>query len=393
MRSTGIVRTASSGSRYSASVASSPASVILSARTARAIGCSRQRATAPRRPTMQPACGPPSSLSPLKSTRSAPASRASATRGSPAQAPGGEIGQKAAPDVHQVRDCGVPAERGDVGRAGRGDEPALLEVGAMHGEDGGDVRRRVRGDSPRGGCGWWCRPRGAGRRSAARMSGIRKDPPISISSPREIRTSRPAARALSASSSAPAALLTASASSAPVTARSGSRQWSLRLPAGAGVEIELQVAVPRGDLRHRGHGRRRERCTAEVGVQHDAGGVEHRAEARSGAVGEALPNVGRPALRRAGPRGCVRRPAIRAPRPRPRRAARCGAAPGSRARAAAGPPKEARAAGRSLGSGRRRLGRSRLGGRAAGWAAALPEPALLESAPSHAGRGWSRLPL
>ena len=54
---------------------------------------------------------------------------------------------------------------------------------------------------------------------AARISGIRNDPPISTSCPREITTSRPRASAASASSTAAALLLTASAASAPVSSQ------------------------------------------------------------------------------------------------------------------------------------------------------------------------------
>ena len=55
------------------SVPSSAASVSLSARSARWSGWRRRRSTRSARPTTIPACGPPSSLSPEKQTRSAPA--------------------------------------------------------------------------------------------------------------------------------------------------------------------------------------------------------------------------------------------------------------------------------------------------------------------------------
>ena len=90
MRNTGISRRAASGSRYSASVASSAASVSLSARTARAIGSARQAAIAASLPSRIPACGPPSSLSPLNVTTSTPLPTASRTVGSPPPSPHGE---------------------------------------------------------------------------------------------------------------------------------------------------------------------------------------------------------------------------------------------------------------------------------------------------------------
>ena len=62
------------------------------------------------------------------------------------------------------------------------------------------------------------------------MSGMRKAPPISTSSPRETMTSRPEPRALSISSTAAALLLTTVTASAPVNARSCSSTRSSRSP-------------------------------------------------------------------------------------------------------------------------------------------------------------------
>ena len=85
--------------RIPASVASSIANVILSARSARISGCVRSRSTSALRPAMMPHCGPPSSLSPLKQTRSTPAAIDACTDGS-----SGEIvGQAAAADVFDDR--------------------------------------------------------------------------------------------------------------------------------------------------------------------------------------------------------------------------------------------------------------------------------------------------
>ena len=62
------------------------------------------------------------------------------------------------------------------------------------------------------------------------MSGMRKAPPISISSPRETMASRPFASVLSTISTAAALLLTTVASSAPVSSHSSARKWSSRSP-------------------------------------------------------------------------------------------------------------------------------------------------------------------
>ena len=61
------------------------ASVSLSARSARWSGWRRSRSTSSARPTTIPACGPPSSLSPEKQTRSEPAARLSRAEGSPSR--------------------------------------------------------------------------------------------------------------------------------------------------------------------------------------------------------------------------------------------------------------------------------------------------------------------
>ncbi len=74
--------------------------------------------------------------------------------------------------------------------------------------------------SPTAGSCWSCRPRGASRPETSKISGRRKLPPISTSCPRETITSRPAARARSASTVAPALLLTALAAWAPVSSLS-----------------------------------------------------------------------------------------------------------------------------------------------------------------------------
>ena len=79
MRRTGI---SSGASIASVSVPSRAASVSLSARNARCSGWRRSFSTRSARPTMMPACGPPSSLSPEKQTRSAPAARLARAVGS-----------------------------------------------------------------------------------------------------------------------------------------------------------------------------------------------------------------------------------------------------------------------------------------------------------------------
>ncbi len=94
-------------------VASSAASVSLSTRKARASGARRQRCTSSAAPAMMPACGPPSSLSPLAVTRLAPpAQRRREVRLVGQQ----RVGlQQAAADVHDDRRA-QPGELGDIAR-------------------------------------------------------------------------------------------------------------------------------------------------------------------------------------------------------------------------------------------------------------------------------------
>jgi hypothetical protein len=66
--------------------------------------------------------------------------------------------------------------------------------------------------------------------AAAMISGMRKEPPISISSPRDTTTSRSFARAASAMTRAAALLFTARPASAPVSAVSRRSARRLRWP-------------------------------------------------------------------------------------------------------------------------------------------------------------------
>ena len=208
---------------------------------------------------------------------------------------------------------------------------------------------------------------------------MRNEPPISISSPREISTSRPAASAPARAAARPAALFTTSASSAPVTVRSSSRQWSLRLPRVPCRDRARGCCSRRRPPPSRDR-RRRQRRAAEIGVQHDASRVEDRTQL--GRPGRRAAREHRcPSSRAHRPGASGRRPATRAPHPPRPSAAHADAAPESPARAAAGPPTEARAAVAHLGAvgfGPRRLGRHR-------WAASAWPRRILASDRSAGG--------
>ena len=115
---------------------------------------------------------------------------------------------------------------------------------------------------------------------ASRMSGIRNEPPISTSSPRDSRTSRPDARLESARASAAALLLTTRAASAPVRARTRFSDTSTAVAATPRIEAHLQVAVGVETIGQVGHDFAGQRRPAQVGVEEDAGRVEHAPERR-----------------------------------------------------------------------------------------------------------------
>ena len=272
MRSTGISSRARSGSSCSASVPSRAASVSLSARSARCSGWRRRRSTSSPRPTTIPACGPPSSLSPEKQTRSEPAAMLDAAVGSsPTSASEPEPRSSTS---HRPASCATRARSSVVGLC---------------------VKPTIRKFD------WWTRRRSAVSADArskstarvrfvvptstirapewARTSGIRKPSPISTSSPRETTTSRPAASAASASKTAAALLFTTSAASAPVRRRSASATWSWRDPR-VPDDRSSSGSSTRRRRRSRVRARLGQRGASQVGVDDHPGGVDDPAEGR-----------------------------------------------------------------------------------------------------------------
>ena len=208
-RQTGISRTATPA-RYSPSVAATAARIVLSGRIARASGSRRSFATRSARPTTNPACGPPTSLSPLNVTRSAPAASRSAGVGSWAR-PNAAV-SSSAPEPRSSTTiapcaCAAVGKRRGIGRLG---EPLLPEVRRMDAEDEpAPCRQRAPPRSPRRGSGSSSRPRPASRRPAGRSPGSarrRRSRPARRGSPRRRRDrpARPRARAPPRCSSRPA---------------------------------------------------------------------------------------------------------------------------------------------------------------------------------------------
>ena len=251
-------------------VASSAARVVLPGRRARARGWRRSRSTTSRRPSTRPACGPPSSLSPLHVTTAAPSRRE--RRGIRLVGQQRVRPQQAAADV--VHDRGPQAD--EVGDRDRAGEAGDREVAGVHLEHRAGARGRRR---PRSRARWvrFVVPTSRSRAPHDVMrSGSRKPSPISTSSPRLTTTSAPAASAVVASTRAAAPLLTTRASSASGTAASrASRAPGARGPRRPVARSSSTSTVPAAAT-SASPGGRGQRRPAQVGVQHDAGRVEHR---------------------------------------------------------------------------------------------------------------------
>ena len=127
IRQTGI-RVVASPARYKPSVAARAARMTFSGRTARASGSRRIRAMRSARPTIKPACGPPSSLSPLNVTRSAPAARRSARHRLVGEAVAGGVEERAAAEVVDDDRTVLVGDPRDLDRVRRLDEAGLREV-------------------------------------------------------------------------------------------------------------------------------------------------------------------------------------------------------------------------------------------------------------------------
>ena len=192
-----------------------------------------------------PACGPPSSLSPLAVT-SVGARRAAQVVGV------GLVGQQRVRAQQAASRCRRPAGRvrGRPARSTRDRRSEALDHGSCDGctlstNAGVGADRRARSRPARSG--WWCPPRGAGHRCDCSRSGSRNPSPISISSPRLTMISRPAASAVVASTSAAAPLLTTC--TAPAAghrpARAAERDRAPRADRAARCQVELDVACSR----------------------------------------------------------------------------------------------------------------------------------------------------
>ena len=111
----------------------------LSERTARWSGWRRSRSTRSARPATIPACGPPSSLSPEKQTRSAPAASEAAGVGSPSS-----VDERARAEVVDERHVVAPRDGGELLDPRLLGEADHAEVRLVHAQE----QRRLGPDRP-----------------------------------------------------------------------------------------------------------------------------------------------------------------------------------------------------------------------------------------------------
>ena len=242
--STGISRRASSGSRYSISVASSAASDSLSIRSARASGMRARGRHRRNRAQQQPGLRAAEQLV----ARAAHERRAGGERASQRRLVGQRRRSRSRRRARRSRRRRSPATPSPHSSLDRDllDEPERPEVRLVHAQDRPDRSRRC-GDRAlvvaRLASGWSCPTSISVAPDWAITSGIRKPPPISTSCPRETTIARPGpASAAAASSTAAAPLLTTIAPRRPSARDSSASTWLWRRAPRAGLQVELEVA-------------------------------------------------------------------------------------------------------------------------------------------------------
>ena len=235
-----------------------------------------------------PACGPPSSLSPLNATRSAPAAMLSCTVGScarPKRRRSSSVPLPRSSTSSRPRARASVGELGERHRRGEADDAVVARMHLQQHARRGRDRVGVVGEAGLVGGADLDQPRAA---LADHVGDAEAAADLDQLAARDDHLARrPAARSGPAASAA-ALLLTTSAASAPVSAaqqrldiwRSASRGAPRR-------EVELEV----GSSRARPRPRRPiasggERRAAEIGVQHDAGRVDHAAQAHRAGFGD-----------------------------------------------------------------------------------------------------------
>ena len=243
-------------------------------------GCLRRAAIESSRPTIRPACGPPSSLSPLKATRSAPAATLSRTVGSRGASAGPQFRQRAAAEVINELQAAFARQRRQRGEVGFGGEAGHAEIAGM------DFQNRA--------------GRGRDRRRIVAQAGLVGGPDLDQARAALLDHLRNAKAAADFDQFAARNHHFAVRGQGRQRQQHGGgaiidRQRGLRSgqrakqgfdagrapPAQAGFKREFEIGIARR-IRHGQDGLRGERRPAEIGVQHDPGGVDDANESRRG---------------------------------------------------------------------------------------------------------------
>ncbi len=251
-------------------------------------GLRLRRATSARSPTIRPACGPPSSLSPLKVTRFGAGGDRLPRRRLGGQPPARQVDQRAAAEVDHERHAALAAERGQLGLGDAGGEALHRVVAGVHLHQQRAARAERLGVVAQ-----------VGAVGGADLDQLRAGPPHDV---------RDAERAADLDQLAarhrhllPRRQRVEEQEHRGGVVVDGGRRLGagqlaqqpfevvVAVAAAAGGDVVLEVARP---AHHRGHGLDRllgEHRAAEVGVQHRAGEVEHRPQRGRRALGETPP--------------------------------------------------------------------------------------------------------
>ncbi len=277
IRSTGTSRRAISSSSYNASVASSAASVILSARSARASGLRRQSAIELALSHQASSLWSSQQLVAAEEHQVGAAATASRTRGSPESPQGDRSSSSPLPTSCRQ---GSPRSRARAASAlgfGRRHEARLREVAAVHDEDGAGVgadRRLVVGEMRAIGGAHLAEARAAPRENVGDAEGTADLDQLAPADDDLL----PGGHGVERQHQGPGRVVHHQRVGGAGEPRELRAAVIGATAARAAVQVELEGAVAGRDGLDRADRGGRERRAAEVGVQHDAGGVDDARE-------------------------------------------------------------------------------------------------------------------
>ncbi len=250
----------------------------MSTRSARTSGLERRRATCARVPTMIPACGPPSSLSPENATSEKPSATASCTVRSCGKSVVAQIDERAAAKIldhrHAARRPSCASSAGSTSCDEPVDRKVRTDASASAARSLAKARARNRSDRS---CSSY-RLQPAARRcaQARRVNGSRRRSRSTRCARARLRA--PRANVSRISRIAAAQLLTTSASCAPVSSPQHVARVRVARAALAASRSNSRFEYPAATSRARSKAASSKRRAAEVGMQQRSGGVDHAAQ-------------------------------------------------------------------------------------------------------------------